>query len=72
MPRPKTTKHYAKDTSASGSLESQIEKSVVNYARSVGVMCYKNNSPKGAPDRAFYKDGRCIFIEFKPNGKKLP
>ena len=56
--------------------ESQIERAVCLYARSVGMMAYKFVSPgrAGVPDRIFLTaDGKVFFVEFKaPDGKLRP
>lgn len=52
--------------------ESWIERAVVNYARTKGVLVYKFQSPaqRGVPDRVFIYNGLVWFIEFKATGKK--
>lgn len=55
-------------------LEKIIEKRVCDYARSLGVLCYKFTSPsqRSVPDRLFIMPGGrgCFFIEFKRLGQK--
>lgn len=54
--------------------ESQIERSVCLYAKSVGMLCYKFTSPgrAGVPDRIFLTPhGGVFFVEFKRPGGKL-
>ena len=53
-------------------LEKQVEKSVCDYAKLKGFLCYKFVSPAHAsvPDRIFLFQGKTFFIEFKrPGGK---
>lgn len=58
----------ARDSSAVVPTEKHIQKSVVNYAKGKGVICYQLSTPKGVPDRIFIYNGRCILIEFKKKG----
>jgi len=53
-------------------LESKIEKDSVKAAEKLGWFSFKVVSPnfRGAPDRAFIKDGKTIYIEYKQQGKK--
>ena len=55
-------------------LEKDIEKKVVEYARSLGVLAYKFTSParRSVPDRMFILPGGkgVFFIEFKRLGCK--
>ena len=52
-------------------LESEIEKTVCNYAKSKGWLVFKFVSPsnRGVPDRIFMRAGKMFFIEFKATGK---
>lgn len=53
-------------------LEKDIEKKVCNYAKSLGMLCYKFTSPsrRSVPDRMFItKAGVVFFIEFKRKGQ---
>ena len=52
--------------------ESVIERAVVQYARGLGVLVYKFQSPvqRGVPDRVFIYNGLVWFIEFKATGAK--
>lgn len=52
--------------------ESYIERKVCEYAKSLGWMVFKFNSPgkSGVPDRIFMKKGKIVFIEFKAAGKR--
>lgn len=55
--------------------EAKIEQTVVKYAKSKGVLCYKFTSPahRAVPDRLFIYKGRVMFIEFKrEKGKPTP
>lgn len=55
------------------SLEKDIEAKVVDYAKSLGMLCYKFTSPsrRSVPDRMFItKTGVVFFIEFKRQGQK--
>ncbi len=55
-------------------LEKDIEKSVCDYAKSLGMLCYKFTSPsrRSVPDRLFItKHGVVFFIEFKRLSGKL-
>lgn len=55
-------------------LEKDIEKKVCDYAKSLGVLCYKFTSParRSVPDRLFITpSGVVFFIEFKRKGQKL-
>lgn len=52
-------------------LEKQIERSVCDYAKSIGFLVYKFTSPERAavPDRMFITPkGKVFFIEFKREG----
>lgn len=54
-------------------LEKDIEKRVCDYAKSLGMLCYKFTSPsrRSVPDRMFItKTGVVFFIEFKRRGEK--
>lgn len=54
-------------------LEKDIEKRVCDYAKSLGMLCYKFTSPsrRSVPDRMFItKAGVVFFIEFKRKGQK--
>lgn len=54
-------------------LEKDIEKRVCDYAKSLGMLCYKFTSPsrRSVPDRMFItKAGVVFFIEFKRLGQK--
>lgn len=54
-------------------LEKDIEKRVCDYAKSLGMLCYKFTSPsrRSVPDRMFItKTGVVFFIEFKRKGQK--
>ena len=53
-------------------LESLVEKTVVEYARTRGWAVYKWSSPgvKGVHDDIFFKNGVAFTIEFKAPGKK--
>ena len=53
-------------------LERDIESKVCKYAKGRGWLCFKFTSPanRAVPDRVFFKDGVCLFIEFKAKGKK--
>lgn len=54
-------------------LEKDIEKKVVDYAKSRGCLVYKFTSParRSVPDRLFIgPDGQVWFIEFKRLGQK--
>jgi len=48
-------------------IEKEIEKQVVQYAVSLGVLSYKFVSPnhRGVPDRIFFYNGHTLCIEFK-------
>lgn len=53
-------------------LEKDIEKRVCDYAKSLGMLCYKFTSPsrRSVPDRMFItKTGKVFFIEFKRRGE---
>lgn len=52
--------------------ESEIEKRVCAHAKTKGWLAYKFVSPsnRGVPDRLLLRNGVCIFIEFKAEGKK--
>lgn len=55
-------------------LEKQIERSVCDYAKSIGFLVYKFTSPERAavPDRMFITPkGKVFFIEFKREGAKV-
>ena len=55
-------------------LEKQIERSVCEYAKSIGFLVYKFTSPERAavPDRMFITPkGKVFFIEFKREGAKV-
>lgn len=53
-------------------LESKIEKDSVAEAEKHGWFSFKVVSPnfRGAPDRAFIKDGLTVYIEYKQPSKK--
>lgn len=54
-------------------LERDIERRVCDYAKSLGMLCYKFTSPsrRSVPDRMFItKTGVVFFIEFKRKGEK--
>jgi len=55
-------------------LEKDIEKKVVEFARSLGILPYKFTSPsrRSVPDRLFImpKGKGCFFVEFKRRGQK--
>lgn len=54
-------------------LEKDIEKAVVLYARSLGMLCYKFTSPsrRSVPDRVIVSPGgRVFFMELKRKGEK--
>lgn len=54
-------------------LEKDIERKVCDYAKSLGMLCYKFTSPsrRSVPDRMFItKAGVVFFIEFKRAGQK--
>lgn len=54
-------------------LERDIEKRVCDYAKSLGMLCYKFTSPAQShvPDRIFITPSGVVFmIEFKRKGKK--
>tara|TARA_R100001198_G_scaffold82714_2_gene55930 strand:+ start:123 stop:398 length:276 start_codon:yes stop_codon:yes gene_type:complete len=53
-------------------LESKIEKDSVAEAKKHGWFSFKVVSPnfRGAPDRAFIKDGMTVYIEYKQPGKQ--
>jgi hypothetical protein len=54
-------------------LESEIEKKVCDYAKSLGCLVYKFTSPsrRSVPDRMFItRRNHVWFIEFKRQGKK--
>lgn len=53
-------------------LEKDIQKAVVEYARSKDILAFKVSSfsTRGLPDYMFIKDGKVLFIEFKAPGKK--
>jgi len=53
--------------------ESDIERSVKDYAINLGVLQFKFSSPshRGVPDRIFLYEKECFFIEFKAYKKKL-
>ena len=55
-------------------LEKQIERSVCDYAKSIGFLVYKFTSPERAavPDRMFITPkGKVFFCEFKREGAKV-
>jgi hypothetical protein len=55
-------------------LEKQIERSVCEYAKSIGFLVYKFTSPERAavPDRLFITPkGVVFFTEFKREGAKV-
>lgn len=57
----------------SNPLEKDIERKVCDYAKSLGILCYKFTSPsrRSVPDRMFItKSGVVFFIEFKRRGEK--
>jgi len=60
-------------TSVSQPTERYIERSVCDYAESLGWLVYKFVSPhnRGVPDRIFLKDNEAFFIEFKSPGGKM-
>ena len=51
--------------------ESDIQKKVVQYARSKGILAYKFNSDghRAVPDYLFIGNNKMWFIEFKATGK---
>lgn len=54
-------------------LEKDIERKVCDYAKTLGMLCYKFTSPsrRSVPDRMFItKTGVVFFIEFKRAGQK--
>ncbi len=53
-------------------LESLIEKKVVAYCKTRGLLTYKFTSPnnRGVPDRVIMGDGLLLFMELKQLGKK--
>jgi hypothetical protein len=54
-------------------LEKDIERKVVAYAKSKGVLCYKFASPgnRGVPDRILIgPNGNVCFLELKRPGQK--
>jgi hypothetical protein len=54
-------------------LEKDLERKVVAYAKSKGVLCYKFSSPgnRGVPDRILIgPTGRIAFLELKREGQK--
>lgn len=54
-------------------LERDIERKVCDYAKSLGMLCYKFTSPsrRSVPDRMFItKAGVVFFIEFKRRGQE--
>ena len=53
-------------------LEKDLEKKVRDYAKKVGVLCYKFTAPgrRSVPDRMFMYRGAVFFIELKAKGKK--
>lgn len=54
-------------------LESEVELDAVAYARSLGIRRQIKLNVTGVvgwPDRAFFKQGRTLFIEFKRQGEK--
>ena len=53
-------------------LEKDIERKVVAYAKSKGVLCFKFASPgnRGVPDRILIKNGRVLFLELKRPGQQ--
>lgn len=55
-------------------LEKDIEKKVCDYAKSLGILCYKFTSParRSVPDRLFIMPASkgVFFIEFKRKGGK--
>lgn len=54
-------------------LESKIEKDSVKAATNAGWYSFKVLSQlnKGLPDRAFIKDGKTVYIEYKQPGKAV-
>ena len=52
--------------------EGLIEKKVTDNAKKNGWLSYKwvSTSQRGVPDRLYFKDGKCVVIEFKATGKK--
>lgn len=53
--------------------ESTIEKAVCDYARANGCIVLKLGSPgqRGQPDRAVFRNGKTILLEFKRPGGKV-
>lgn len=53
-------------------LESSIERAIVKYAKSKGVLVRKLNGEgeRGWPDRMFLYAGRVLFLELKQPGKQ--
>lgn len=54
-------------------LEKDIERKVCDYAKSLGILCYKFTSPsrRSVPDRIVVaQNGRVFWIEFKRKGQK--
>lgn len=51
--------------------EKDIEHSVSEYAKRIGMVSWKFTSPSkvGVPDRIFLHNGRTLFIEFKAPSK---
>lgn len=52
-------------------LGSEIEKKAISIAVKNGWMTLKVTGKKGWPDRAFFKNGEVIFIEFKSLTEKV-
>jgi len=52
--------------------EASIERKLVRWAKSAGIIPIKLSSPTavGQPDRCFLKNGRAVFIEVKAPGAK--
>ncbi|RMG69535.1 MAG: VRR-NUC domain-containing protein [Chloroflexi bacterium] len=50
-------------------LESYIEKEVTRYAAFKGWLSVKLKV-RGWPDRAYFKNGKTIFVEFKQPGRR--
>jgi len=52
--------------------EGLIEKKVTENAKKLGWLSFKwvSTSQRGVPDRLYFKDGKCVVVEFKATGKK--
>lgn len=52
--------------------ESKIEKEVGQHAKALGWLGFKFSSPgnRGVPDRAYFRDGRTVLVEYKAPGKR--